>query len=102
MSVLTLVLIVALVVLLIWDTWSKNRNWVSLYEVFGHQSKVIQEMYAYLKRNKIRCRIKNYSPGTVRMIGLQGAQTSTQSTIKLQVHKNDEEQAMKHLADFNQ
>ena|SRR5699024_8527012 len=101
MSVLSIGLLVALVVVFIWIKWGDNRKWETVYEAFGHSSQEAQERYSYLRRKNIRCQLKNYTPGTVRMMGQQGAQTSTQSTILLQVHKKDKDQAFKHLADFN-
>lgn len=101
MSVLSLGLLVALIGVFIWIKWEEKRKWTTVYEAFGHRSRGIQERYHYLKGRNIRCRIKHYTPGTMRMIGQQGAQMSTQSTMMLQVPTKDVDRAMKHLADFN-
>ncbi|HLQ70345.1 MAG TPA: hypothetical protein VK142_00950 [Bacillota bacterium] len=101
MSILSIVLLVVFIAVFIWIKWDENRKWETVYESFGHQSKKVQERYSYLRKNGIECRMKNFTPGTVRMLGMQGAQTSTQSTILLQVNKKEIDRANKHLADFN-
>lgn len=100
MSVLSLGLLVAFIAVFIWIKWDEKRKWETVYEAFGHQSRDVQKRYGYLKRNGIRCRLKNYTPGTIRMMGMQGSQMSTQSTLLLQVHKKDIDQAYKYLAEF--
>lgn len=101
MSVLSVMLLIAFIAVFIWIKRDDKRKWKTVHEAFGHKSREIQKRYGYLRRKGIRCRLKNYTPGTVRMVGMQGGQMSTQSTVLLQVHLNDIEEAHKYLAEFN-
>ena len=100
MSGLTLILIVAFIAVFIWIKVDENKNWKTLFEFAGQHSQELTARYNYLKRQGIRCKLKNYNPGTIRMMGMQGTQMSKQGSILLQVHKKDEEKAMKIMADF--
>jgi len=101
MSILTIVLFAAFIAVFIWIKRDEKRKWETVYEAFGDKSKEAQQRYSYLRKNGIHCRLKNYTPGNIRMMGMQGSQMSKQLTLLLQVHKNDIDRANKHLADFN-
>lgn len=101
MSVLSIGLLVALIAMFIWIKWDDKHKWETVYEAFGHQARQAQERLSYLRGKGIRCRLKNYAPGTIRMMGMQGSQLSTQSTVLLQAYKKQIDEAYKHLSDFN-
>lgn len=99
---LAAILIIAISSVFIWIRWYEKGKWETVAEAFGNQSKELQSKYHYLMRQGISCRLKNYTPVTIRMKGSQGGQGSLQNTIQLQVNKKEIDQAYRHLSDFNQ
>ncbi|MUV37897.1 hypothetical protein JNUCC1_01703 [Lentibacillus sp. JNUCC-1] len=101
MSGLTIILLVALIGVFILIKLDDKGKWETVYEAQGHQTAEIQRRESYLKSKGLHCRLKNHTPSTIRMAGMRGAQSSTQSTLQLQVHKKEADQAFRFLSELN-
>lgn len=101
MSILSIGLLIAFIVLFIWIKREDKHKWETVYESYGDSMGEAQRRLHYLRSRGIHCRLKNDSPGTS-MMGMGSTQNAAETSVQLQVQKKETDQAFKYLADFNE